>query len=409
MNLIDQGKGHLILVVDDVVANVRLLVEVLRDRYRVAVAMNGPAAIQRIREQRPDLILLDVMMPGMDGFEVCKRLKMSLETSSIPVIFVTSRREVVDEKRGFDLGAVDYITKPVRAAIVLARVRAQLELADQGRYLDNLVHKRTQDLQNALALASREGESKSAFLANMTHELRTPINGVLGCLSALEHLSPGPDEACLIQMAKKSGLHLNGMVDRLLKLSALDAGQWRPATISFEPRKELTHLEQVFRHAARNKGLAFSWEIDPDIPERVTGCRDALVHALCNILLNAVQFTEQGEIICRIECDDLFPFLPPDSIMLHCIVCDTGPGIAPGMLERIFDPFEIGEPYLTKSRSGAGIGLAVAKRLLKEGRGQIWVESEEGVGSVFTITLPMACPSGSRPDPREGHPSLEST
>lgn len=392
--IVDQKAKHLILVVDDVAANVRLLVEILRETYRVVVATDGPAAIQRIREQRPDLILLDVMMPGMDGFEVCERLKMSPDTASIPVIFVTARREMVDEARGFALGAVDYITKPVRAAIVQARVWAQLALADQARHLENLVQQRTLELQGALDLAWREQKAKSDFLANMTHELRTPMNGILGCLGALEHLSPEPDALYLVQMARDSGLRLADMLNRLLKLSALDAGQWRPATIVFEPRKELDHLERVFGQAARSKGLAFSWHVAPDIPERLIGCRDALIQALTNVLLNAVQFTEQGEIACRIEMDDLFPFLPPKMVMLYCIVSDTGPGIEPEHQERLFDPFEIGEPYLTKSRSGAGIGLAVAKRMLKENRGEIWVESEPGVGSAFTVTLPMGVAVG---------------
>lgn len=107
--IVDRNAKHLILVVDDVAANVRLLVEILRETYRVVVATDGPGAIQRIREQPPDLILLDVMMPGMDGFEVCKRLKMSPATSHIPVIFVTAKREMVDETRGFDLGPCEML------------------------------------------------------------------------------------------------------------------------------------------------------------------------------------------------------------------------------------------------------------------------------------------------------------
>jgi two-component system cell cycle response regulator len=147
-------EGHLskqtVLVVDDQPLNVDILHDILRADYRVKVALNGEQALNlAISGAPPDLILLDIMMPGMDGYEVCRRLKINPLTRAIPLIFVTAMSDVIDESKGFDLGAVDYITKPVNPALVQARVRAQLALYDQSRRLEEMVHKRTEELQRA--------------------------------------------------------------------------------------------------------------------------------------------------------------------------------------------------------------------------------------------------------------------
>lgn len=139
-----------ILIVDDTPENIDVLGAVLRPYFKVKAAMNGEVALKiAAGKHKPDLILLDVMMPDMDGYEVCRRLKQDITTASIPVIFVTAKSEVADEQTGFDLGAVDYITKPISPPIVIARVKAQLALYDQARHLESLVAKRTEELDRA--------------------------------------------------------------------------------------------------------------------------------------------------------------------------------------------------------------------------------------------------------------------
>ena len=138
-----------ILVVDDTPDNIDVLSAVLRPHFKVKAAMKGAMALKIAAKQKPDLILLDVMMPDMDGYEVCRRLKQDANTASIPVIFVTAKTEIQDEQAGFDLGAVDYITKPISPPLVIARVKAQLALYDQARHLESLVEKRTEELHKA--------------------------------------------------------------------------------------------------------------------------------------------------------------------------------------------------------------------------------------------------------------------
>ena len=143
------AKQQTVLIVDDTLENIDILRAILADSYSVKIATNGELALKIIEKQLPDLILLDVMMPGMDGHEVCRRLKSNTRTVNIPVIFVTAMAEAQDEQIGFDLGAVDYITKPIKPALVVARVKTQLALADQRRDCEIMVELRTKELESS--------------------------------------------------------------------------------------------------------------------------------------------------------------------------------------------------------------------------------------------------------------------
>jgi len=178
-----------LLVVDDADINIELLLETLGEIYTVRVATDGDAALKSVQKTRPDLILLDIMMPGMDGFEVCRRLKDDPATRDIPIIFVTALNEDIDEARGLILGAVDYITKPFNPAIVLARVHNHLELKKHRDHLTALVEERTRELAAAHNKLKALDEAQRDYLHAISHELRTPLNGVLGIAElALEEL-----------------------------------------------------------------------------------------------------------------------------------------------------------------------------------------------------------------------------
>jgi putative two-component system response regulator len=156
----DNQNKPTILVVDDVPENIDILTGILKDDYRVRAATNGPSALSLVKKMPPDLILLDVMMPGMDGFEVCRELKADLASRKIPVIFVTAMGEVEDESRGFAVGCVDYITKPVSPPIVRHRIKTHLALYDQNRGLETQVQERTVELeQTRLQVIHRLGRA----------------------------------------------------------------------------------------------------------------------------------------------------------------------------------------------------------------------------------------------------------
>jgi CheY-like chemotaxis protein len=169
-----------VMVVDDVEINIDMLVDSLGDEYNVRAASNGVAALRAVQKALPDLILLDIMMPGMDGFEVCRRLKEDPKTRDIPVIFLTALSEDVNEARGFEVGAVDYITKPFVSVTVKARVRTHLELKSHRDHLESLVRQRTRELAEAHGRLKALDAARQDYLHAISHELRTPANGLLG-------------------------------------------------------------------------------------------------------------------------------------------------------------------------------------------------------------------------------------
>ncbi len=164
----DKITPHNILVVDDVETNIDILFETLSDEYDVSVAMDGPTALEFAAQDPPDLILLDIMMPGMDGYEVCRQLKANISTRPIPIIFVTAMADIEDETKGFEIGAVDYITKPISPPIVKARVRTHLALFDQNRELENKVHDRTAQLHDTRLQIIRRLGRAAEFKDNET-------------------------------------------------------------------------------------------------------------------------------------------------------------------------------------------------------------------------------------------------
>ena len=242
-----------ILVVDDIPENIDVLSGVLRPQYRVKAALNGRRALAIARaEPKPDLILLDIMMPGMDGYDICRRLKADPRTSAIPVIFVTAKSEVEDERQGLELGAVDYIIKPVSPAIVLARVQTQLALYDQNRELERKVRERTEELVSTRLQIIRRLGRAAEFKDNETglHVIRMShysrlIAGAMGAAEAWLEL--------LFNAAPMHDIGKIGIPDYiLLKPGKLNGKEWKimcrhplyGAEIIGEHRSELMTLSR---------------------------------------------------------------------------------------------------------------------------------------------------------------------
>ncbi|MGR9107116.1 MAG: HD-GYP domain-containing protein [Gammaproteobacteria bacterium] len=216
-----------LLIVDDIPENIDVLNGILRERYKIRVALNGPKALEIVQSDNPpDLILLDIMMPEMDGYEVCRRLKRNFATSRIPVIFVTAKGEIEDESRGFEVGAADYITKPVSPPIVKARVETQLALYDQNRALEKQVRERTAELQESrLQIIQRLGRA-AEYKDNETglHVLRmSHYSRLIGLAAGMSK-----DEAeLLLNAAPMHDVGKIGIPDRILqKPGRLDSNDW---------------------------------------------------------------------------------------------------------------------------------------------------------------------------------------
>ncbi len=406
MNGLNGSEKATILVVDDTPDNLALLSSLLNEDYKVRVAKGGEKALKiSLSDAPPDLILLDIMMPDMDGYEVCRRLKRDPRTMSIPVIFLTAKSEVSDEERGLELGAVDYITKPISPPIVRARVKNHLALKatadflrNQNNFLELEVAKRTREalaVQEIVARNLRLEEAnrmKSSFLANMSHELRTPLNAIIGFSEVLKDGLMGDLTAQQKEYAEDifaSGSHLLSLINDILDLSKVEAGKMSLELEQLQVAPLLHAGLQVVREKALAHRLHLSAEIadglgDIWLDERKTK------QILYNLLSNAVKFTPEGGSVhvtarrvgAELVADGAF------AAYLELSVRDSGIGVSTADQERLFQPFTQIDSTLARRYEGTGLGLAMVKGLAELHGGRVGLQSEPGKGSAFTVFLP---------------------
>jgi CheY-like chemotaxis protein len=370
MNGLDPTEKATILVVDDTPDNLALMSNLLKNDYKVKVANSGEKALKvAASDSPPDLILLDIMMPGMDGYEVCQRLKRDPMTMNIPVIFLTAKSEMEDEKKGLELGAVDYITKPISPPIVMARVKNQLALQQKNIELELAKH-----------VAEKANLAKSDFLSSMSHELRSPLNAILGFAQLMdsdsESVSPSQKES--IAQILKAGWHLLKLINEILDLAKVESGQ---VPMSREPvslTEVMRECQTMIEPQAQQHGIKLIFA-PMGKPCFVQADRTRVKQVLINLLSNAIKYNiKQGTV--EVDCNLSIPG------RIRVSIRDTGMGLNAEQLAQLFQPFNrIGRE--AGNEEGTGIGLVVAKRLVELMGGIIGVESTVGLGSVFWFEL----------------------
>lgn len=375
-----------ILIVDDRPENLQILLEILKEDYAVIAATTGEKALTlATKDPHPDLILLDVMMPDLDGYGVCQRLKANPVTQAIPVIFVSAREEEIDETKGFELGAVDYITKPVSPPVVKARLKSHLTIQRLNQSL--------MATNQGLAEVTRY---KDEFLANMTHELRTPLNTILGFSEALQEGIYGKlndRQANALRTIDASSQHLLSLIGDILDLSKIVAGklelQQTPTAIA-----ELCRASLLFvQHQAQQKNIQLSC-CPPEGLELALLDERRIKQALINLLSNAVKFTpENGTVSLTVTVETPSASDPAShSPRILFQVWDSGIGISTADQEYLFHPFVQINPVLNRQQTGTGLGLALVKKIAELHQGDVWVDSELGKGSCFSMALPLRFP-----------------
>jgi signal transduction histidine kinase len=380
-----------ILVVDDDPENLEMISHFLTmEGFEAATAADGQAALEAVGAESPDVILLDVLMPGLEGFEVCRRLKADPKTVFIPVVILTALRGTQERIKGAAAGADDFLSKPFDHVELITRVKSLVRvkrLHDQiqayNRELEQRVAERTAELQRAYAELKELDRLKSEFIANVSHELRTPLLHVKGTISLLADGTMGaltPEQAHSLSVAQGAADQLGRMVEDLVDFSVVYEEQQLDFEAISLPEVCQSALRAVARAAAR-KEIAVTAQLPPDLP-RVRADPVALTRVLWHLLDNAVKFSPVNSSI------QLAAERQRQGVWIS--VQDSGSGISPEQLKRIFQVFYQVDGSSTRKVGGMGLGLALVKRLVEAHGSTIQVHSEVGKGSTFSFELPLA-------------------
>lgn len=354
-----------ILVVDDSPDNVFLIKTILEEEgYVVSTAENGLTALAKITESSFDLVLLDLMMPGMDGYQVTQRIRANKELLFMPILLITAH-DSPNVAQGLDLGADDFIRKPVTVDELLARVRSLLRLKHSIDERDEIARQRED------------------FVSRLTHDLRTPLVAAERMLELLQQGALGelsPQIMEIMTIMGRSNSNLLAMVNTLLEVYRFEAGR---KTLAFQPVNLQNLLDEVVGELtplAQPKGLGVSLEVTGESDGSIViGDRLELHRLFTNLVGNAIKFTDKGGVTIH-----LTPASNTDEL-ITVEVADTGVGIPEEEQATLFERFRQG----SHKRSGSGLGLYLSRRIVEAHQGTIEASSEVGKGSVFCIRLPV--------------------
>lgn len=388
-NIASESTNAKILLVDDQPTNLKLLRQSLEPAgYNILAAADGQRALDLAQRAQPDLILLDVMMPEMDGYETCQKLKANPATAAIPVLFITARIDTASVVEGFAAGAVDYLAKPFQTEEVLSRVATHLRVDRLARQLSAA----NQALKTANEEIQQASHRKSRFLASMAHELRTPMNAIVGFTRMVQRKSgkalPEQQQENLAKVLTSSD-HLLGLVNEILDLSKIEAGQMSVNAAPFDLEKLIANCCDTLSPLVGPE-VELSYEVSTAISEvRTDAAR--LRQIVVNLVGNALKFTAAGSVCMRVDNEQI-----GGNNTLAIAITDTGTGIPADELPHIFAEFRQVEGA-DKEHKGTGLGLSISKSLVQLLGGTIDVKSECGKGSTFTVHIPAIYPGTAQP------------
>jgi CheY-like chemotaxis protein len=384
-----ESPGRL-LIVDDVAQNREVLVRRFRQLgYETVEADGGASALELLSRESFDVVLLDIVMPEVDGLEVLARIRKTHSQEALPVIMVTARATSADVAGAFELGANDYLTKPVDIAVAKARVIAQVarkKAEDASRRAGQKLDETAQRLQIALEASDAAAKAKSEFLANMSHEIRTPLNGILGAIQVLRDERGASRQGEIADIIERSAVNLHRLLSDVLDSARLEDGTLQLDWAPFDIGSLVAQSAMLFEPAALQKGLRIEVSVSHEIAGEILGDCGRIQQILSNLLSNAVKFTTQGRVWCSVRRDE------PGFYMME--VGDTGIGFDPSLSEALFERFRQADGGVTRVQGGSGLGLPIARDLAVLMGGSLTAQSTPGGGAMFRVRLPLALRGG---------------
>jgi two-component system sensor histidine kinase/response regulator len=350
-------KKSKILIVDDSVDTVELLKKrFYSEGYDTGEAYNGEEGLQKVQEYNPDLIVLDVMMPKMDGYEVCQRLKRDEKTKYIPVLMLTAKGEVEHKVKGLDIGADDYLAKPFDYKELSARIRSLLSL--------KATHEKKVETEKSGALEQ--------MMDQVAHEIRNPLTAIGGfARKVFGRLPEGDPNKKFMEMIIEDVAVLEGMIKQLIDLKTMAVTYKERTNVNEVIRESL----EVFSQDFEQKSILVRTELPDNMP-MITADKKLLKRAFCNIIKNSIEAMETGRKELKVASA-----LAGGSLEVQ--ISDTGIGISRDKIKTIFDPLVTSKVY------GPGLGLTFAQKIIQDHKGTIRADSEPEKGATFTITFPI--------------------
>jgi len=373
---------HTVLIVDDDEKNIKLLKAMLRkENYDLVGAGCGEDALHITAERSPDIILLDIMMPGIDGFEVCRRLKANEETKAVPVIIITALTEKQDRVKAMEAGADDFLNKPIEKTELVVRVKSLLRIKD---YHDQLLENNREIMDKNRYLQELE-KAKEGLSHMIVHDLRNPLTAISMTVELMqihaENLNDSQKKAMsnIVQRCDD----LNSMIQSILDIQLMEEGKVKPemaaADIVALTEEQLQQISYQIKN--EKKHLTFT---KPELLPKLHLDAALIKRVISNLMSNAMRHTSNEG---KIEIDIRYE---PEEHQIMFSITDNGDGLAPEYHEKIFEKFEQASLKLKGVRRGkSGLGLTFSKMAIEAHGGKIWVESEgEGKGSTFKFTIP---------------------
>ena len=369
------NSDYTILIVDDVTSNVLLLKILLKnEKFNVLTASNGHQCVEISKQQHPDLILLDVMMPDITGFDTAVILKKDPETSDIPIIFMTALSSPSDLVKGFKSGGNDYITKPFNKDELVIRVRHQISLVAAKR----MIQEKNIELQRTL-------QGRDKLYSVIAHDLRSPMSTIKITLNMLTMMLPaemiGAENAELLKQTNEQTEEIFSLLDNLLKWTKSQTGRLNVVYQNFDVNDIIPGVIDIFQMVAQNKDITLAYDQPRNII--VHADQDMLKTVLRNFLSNAIKFSQKDSSI------EILVSETEDGKFAKISVRDHGTGISEENQRKLFHSDTHYTTYGTNNESGSGLGLLLCKDFAEKNGGSIELVSAEGQGSTFSILVPV--------------------